>query len=994
MVDYLHAYATADTITTPTNLKVFGTATNDTLVGGPGDDTLGGSNGDDVLDGRGGNNTAVYSGLHTEYVVAVDAVNGGYWVTDTGARNEGRDHLINIQTLSFPDGSFSIASLAVQPQTLVGTSAADYLVGGGADDTLTGGGGDDTIDGGVGVDTADYAGPRADYLVLNNPNGGAYVIDIGPEGEGRDQLLNVEQLQFSDGLFTLAATATGSLFIGTSGADVLTGTTGDDRFVGKGGGDSIDGGAGNDTVVYAGPQSEYTVTSDGAGGYLVADSQAAAGVAADHLLNVEYLKFVDGTAPIGQVVVTNQILQGTSGPDSLVGGGGDDTLVGGAGNDTLDGGLRMDTAVYSGVRADYLVLHEPSTGGYVVLNTGAEGEGLDHLVNIEELQFSDGTLAPADTATGAYLPGSAFAEAIVGTPGDDFIFGLGGEDTIDGGGGSDTVVFRGARGEYQILQDQVTGGLRVQDIGAAGDGLEHLTNIANLQFTDGLVSAASAATGLYLVAASGAQQLTGGSGDDTIVVQVEGADSLDGGGGSDTVVFAGPHSQYLVQADGQGGYTVTDEASASGTTPDHLVNIATIAFSDVTEAVQDAVPGVYLAGTSGPDSLVGADTNDTLMGGGGNDTLDGGPGRDTAIYSGPRSEYLVLTDVATGGLYVADQGPAGEGQDHLTNIEQLQFSDGLVQAANLASGLLVTGTASADSLVGGSGDDFLIGGAGDDTLDGGAGHNTAVYLGAMAEYQITPDGAGGFYVTDTGPAGEGADHLTRIQSLQFADGTVDAASVAQATAFTGSSGADLLVGAGGADTLDGGAGADTLVGGGGNDTYYVDNPGDVVMEAPSGGYDTVIATASWAATPGSEIERIVAAPGAGAIALTANATSTELDGDSSANLLTGGAGNDTFVGGGGLRHFCRRWRDRCRRLWRTQSRLPRAARRGDVQLRNRQHRNRRRRDRPPFRGVAAAVHGRRLRHGGAGERKLPIGFRSGRKPRRRRGSRLSDRWGG
>ena len=161
-IDYVRAYAIADTITTLTPLKVVGTAGNDTLVGGPGNDTLGGGYGNDVLDGRGGTNTALYSGPHAEYVVAVDTVDGGYWVTDTGSSNEGRDHLINIQYLSFPDGIFPIASLAVQPMTVVGTSGPDYLVGGGADDTLTGGGGNDTIDGGVGNDTAVYSGPRAD----------------------------------------------------------------------------------------------------------------------------------------------------------------------------------------------------------------------------------------------------------------------------------------------------------------------------------------------------------------------------------------------------------------------------------------------------------------------------------------------------------------------------------------------------------------------------------------------------------------------------------------------------------------------------------------------------------------------------------------------------------------------------------------------------------------------------------------------------------------
>ena len=66
---------------------------------------------------------------------------------------------------------------------------------------------------------------------------------------------------------------------------------------------------------------------------------------------------------------------------------------------------------------------------------------------------------------------------------------------------------------------------------------------------------------------------------------------------------------------------------------------------------------------------------------------------------------------------------------------------------------------------------------------------------------------------------------------------------------------DLLFGSGtvgdgvGNDTLDGGAGADTMQGGWGNDIYYVDNPGDVIIEGVNGvddgSFDTVISSISY-----------------------------------------------------------------------------------------------------------------------------------------------------
>jgi len=55
----------------------------------------------------------------------------------------------------------------------------------------------------------------------------------------------------------------------------------------------------------------------------------------------------------------------------------------------------------------------------------------------------------------------------------------------------------------------------------------------------------------------------------------------------------------------------------------------------------------------------------------------------------------------------------------------------------------------------------------------------------------------------------------------------------------GLGGNDTLYGGDGNDTLDGGKGNDSLVGGAGNDIYFVDDTGDVVIEDPGEGRDTV-----------------------------------------------------------------------------------------------------------------------------------------------------------
>ena len=82
-----------------------------------------------------------------------------------------------------------------------------------------------------------------------------------------------------------------------------------------------------------------------------------------------------------------------------------------------------------------------------------------------------------------------------------------------------------------------------------------------------------------------------------------------------------------------------------------------------------------LQGGSRPNILIGGDGNDTLTGGAGDDTLDGGPGSDTAVFSHPRSEYVVTSLVA--GFQVAGV----DGVDTLTNIEFAAFADGTIALA-------------------------------------------------------------------------------------------------------------------------------------------------------------------------------------------------------------------------------------------------------------------------------------------------------------------------
>jgi len=68
--------------------------------------------------------------------------------------------------------------------------------------------------------------------------------------------------------------------------------------------------------------------------------------------------------------------------------------------------------------------------------------------------------------------------------------------------------------------------------------------------------------------------------------------------------------------------------------------------------------------------LLGNDLDNQLTGGKGNDWIDGGKGQDTALFSGPRSAYLISTGFGKTFITARD---GSSGFDTLVNIETVQF---------------------------------------------------------------------------------------------------------------------------------------------------------------------------------------------------------------------------------------------------------------------------------------------------------------------------------
>lgn len=108
------------------------------------------------------------------------------------------------------------------------------------------------------------------------------------------------------------------------------------------------------------------------------------------------------------VIVTStnalgSILNGGSKNDTITGGDGKDTIFARGGNDTIDGGLGVNTAVYSGKFADYVV-KAASGNTYTISDSVSDRDGTDTLTNIQYLQFSDVTKAVSEVVTSGGTP--------------------------------------------------------------------------------------------------------------------------------------------------------------------------------------------------------------------------------------------------------------------------------------------------------------------------------------------------------------------------------------------------------------------------------------------------------------------------------------------------------------------------------------------------------------------------------------------------------------
>ena len=615
-------------------------------------------------------------------------------------------------------------------------------------------------------------------------------------------------------------------------------------------------------------------------------------------------------------------LNALHGFNTLLGGDGDDVLTalssfnilsGGEGNDTLRA-YRGWNLLLGGDGDDDL----SSTSDN---NTLIGGDGDDSLT----VFAGSGNILHGGDGDDSLSVQSDF-NTLIGGDGDDHFNILGGSgNTVQGGDGRDSISYAGT-----------TQGAVVNLAAGSAAGVGEFSSIENVTGGEGNDVITGDDNDNVLHGGGGNDTLEGGAGDDIV----------DGGPGDDLIIGGEGAGDDLYMG-GDGSDTVTYQSTTQGVIANLPAGMATGVEigTDTLIDIENLIGGAgndTLTGDGNSNLLDGGAGDDTIKGGAGDDILMGGLGIDTLLYDDSPTRVIVnMFNTST--IFSVPPRSASDGfgsTDAISGFENVvgsNFDDHIQGTSNIANRL--EGGAGNDTLAGsgendgtmnpasGEADDTLLGGAGNDvlrqsrghdTIDGGEGFdrlefvNTGIPYGGTTGVNVNlalgtsdADPIGGDPVH--GPGGD----VATISGIEHVIGT------AGNDILIGDTNTNLLEGQGGNDSIDGGEGDDFIKGGPGDDILmggagidtlsYEDSPNRVIVNMFNMGTITI---GGITVGPGHAFDGFSPAfplpmpdPPTDTISgfenVIGSAFNDHLQGSTNvANLLIGGAGNDTLGGSG------------------------------------------------------------------------------------------------
>ena len=765
------------------NDNIYANAGDDIISGGEGrnsinaglgDDTINITEGDgrnnyDLVRGGDGNDTVVFQGNRSDYVIDHDDARGRFTVTNKDT-NEIQYIYDDVENYQFADKTMFTSDTDFSNDVIVDSGL--HLSLGTGDDRVTldeSSTSYQVIRGGEGNDTVIFLGNRDDYVINHEESNGRYTVRNVDTNEVNYIYEDVENYQFADRTIS----PTDSDFDN----DTVTGT---DRHISSGSGDDtitlnesntayqvVRGGEGNDTVIFSGNRDDYAINHEESNGrYTVRNIETNE---VNYIYeDVENYQFADKTVSPTDSNFDDDNVTGTSGNNSITTGSGTDVVNAGAGNDTINTGSGNDTII------------------------GGEGR------NTIYAKEGDDTITI--------------------TEGD----GRNNYEQVWGGDGNDTVIFSGNRDDY-IIDHETSGGGRYTVTNIQTNEIQYIyEDVENYQFADKTISPTDSDFANDNISAGTDTHVYAGTGDDIInVTEGKGTTNqyIKGDEGSDTVVFSGNRDDYIINhEENNGRYTVKNVETNEIT---YVYDVESYQFADKTISPSDAdfdhdnITGTNennsLNAGTGDDTIVGGQGRNYIYGKEGDDTITitegdgrtnyeqvwGGDGVDTVVFAGNRDDYIIDHQDSGGGRYTVTNIQTNEIQYIYDDVENYQFADKTISPSDsdFANDNII-GREGNYNVYAGTGDDVITGGTGRKTINadegddrinitegdgtsnyeivrGGEGTDTVVFTGNRENYTVTHEEGNGRFKIINIETSEAQYIYEDVEKIEFNDITLD-----------------------------------------------------------------------------------------------------------------------------------------------------------------------------------------------------------------------------